>query len=136
MPDHVTKERRSFIMSQVGTKDTGPEMIVRRALHSFGYRYRLHRRDLPGTPDLVFPSRRKVVFIHGCFWHAHGCRWGQLPKSRPDYWKPKLETNRERDKRNIESLAAKGWKALAVWQCELKRPDEALDRIIDFLKDG
>lgn len=133
MSDHVTKERRSFIMSQVGSKDTKPEMIVRRALHRLGYRYRLHRRDLPGSPDLVFVSRRKVIFVHGCFWHGHGCRWGQLPKSRSDYWKNKVETNRERDTRNLAALSERGWEALTVWQCELKQPQVMLDRIVAFL---
>lgn len=133
MSDHVTKERRSFIMSQVGSKDTKPEMIVRRALHRLGYRYRLHRQNLPGSPDLVFVSRRKVIFVHGCFWHGHGCRWGQLPKSRSEYWKNKIETNRERDRRNLNALKKQGWTALTVWQCELKQPRMALDRIVAFL---
>ena len=120
-------------MSQVGSKDTKPEMVVRRALHRLGYRYRLHRRDLPGSPDLVFPSRRKVIFVHGCFWHGHGCRWGRLPRSRSEYWKLKVETNRERDIRNLAALAERGWKAITVWQCELKQPRETLDRIVAFL---
>ncbi len=133
MTDHVSTERRSFIMSQVGTKDTKPEMIVRRALHRLGFRFRLHRRDLPGSPDLVFPSRRKVIFVHGCFWHGHGCRWGQLPKSRPEYWQPKIETNHERDNRNLTMLRDAGWEPLVVWQCELKQPEDALERIVAFL---
>lgn len=123
-------------MSQVGTKDTKPEMLVRRALHRLGYRYRLHRRDLPGSPDLVFPSRQKAIFVHGCFWHGHGCKWGKLPKSRLDYWKPKIETNRERDIKNMAALAEQGWEATVVWQCELKHPDEVLKRIVAFLNDG
>ena len=131
--DHVSPERRSFIMSCVGTKDTKPEMVVRRALHRLGYRYRLHRRDLPGSPDLVFPSRRKVVFVHGCFWHGHSCRWGRLPKTRPDYWQPKIASNRERDKRNLTTLEEAGWRAVVIWQCELKQADRALGRIVAFL---
>lgn len=133
MTDHVTPERRSFIMSQVGTKNTKPEMVVRRALHRLGYRYRLHRKDLPGSPDIVFPGCRKAVFVHGCFWHGHGCRWGKLPKSRPDYWQPKIDANRERDSRNIRALNASGWDVLVVWQCELKEPGTTLDKLVAFL---
>ena len=134
MVDHVTPERRSFIMSKVGQKNTKPEIILRRALHALGYRYRLHRRDLPGTPDIVFPSRRKVILVHGCFWHGHGCRWGQLPKSRPEYWRPKIETNQERDKKTLTALREAGWEPLVVWQCELRDPDTAIQRVEAFLR--
>jgi DNA mismatch endonuclease (patch repair protein) len=135
MVDHVAPDRRSYIMSRVRTKDTKPELLLRRLLHRLGYRFRLHRRDLPGCPDVVFPSRRKVVFVHGCYWHGHHCRWGKLPKSRLDYWGPKIEANRERDARHIRDLREVGWAALTVWQCELRRPDSAVQRVIDFLKD-
>ncbi|WP_102227141.1 very short patch repair endonuclease [Acidimangrovimonas sediminis] len=134
MVDHVTPERRSFIMSKVGQKDTKPELALRRALHRLGYRYRLHRRDLPGTPDLVFPARRKVIFVHGCFWHGHGCRWGRLPKSRPEYWLPKIETNRERDRKAVTALREAGWEPLVVWQCELRDLEAAVGRVVDFLE--
>ncbi|WP_171091244.1 MULTISPECIES: very short patch repair endonuclease [unclassified Ruegeria] len=134
MPDHVTPERRSYIMSQVGQTDTKPELILRRALHRLGYRYSLHRRDLPGRPDIVFPSRRKVIFVHGCFWHGHGCRWGKLPKSRPEYWGPKIETNKERDNRVLTDLSENGWDSLVVWQCELRDFDAAICRVESFLK--
>ena len=95
--DTRTEEQRRRIMQAVRTRDTGPEMIVRRLLHSLSYRYRLHRNDLPGKPDVAFLSRRKAIFVHGCFWHGHGCPQGRPPKSRLDYWKPKLDGNRERD---------------------------------------
>ena len=135
MADHVTAERRSYIMSRVGQKDTKPELALRRALHRLGYRFRLHRRDLPGSPDIVFPSRRKVVFVHGCFWHGHGCRWGRLPKSRPEYWKPKIETNRERDKEALSALRDAGWEPKVVWQCELRELDDVIRDVEFFLRD-
>lgn len=135
MTDHVTPERRSFIMSQVGQKNTKPELVLRRALHALGYRYRLHRRDLPGKPDIVFPSRRKAIFVHGCFWHGHGCKWGKLPKSRLDYWVDKIETNRERDKKAMRDLEAEGWEAIVVWQCELRDLASTINRVELFLNE-
>ena len=123
-------------MSSVRSKDTKPELVVRRTLHRLGYRYRLHRRDLPGRPDLVFPSRKKAIFVHGCFWHGHGCRWGRLPKSKLDYWKPKIETNRTRDQKNLDDLLTAGWSVLVVWQCELKDLETAIERIVSFLDPG
>ena len=120
-------------MSQVGQKDTKPELLLRRALHRLGYRYSLHRRDLLGRPDIVFPSRRKVIFVHGCFWHGHGCRWGKLPKSRPEYWVPKIETNRERDNKVLTELRDVGWDSMVVWQCELRDLDATVHRVEDYL---
>lgn len=134
MADRVPPERRSLIMSMVGQKNTAPEMTIRRALHALGYRFRLHRRDLPGSPDIVFPKRRKVIFVHGCFWHGHGCRWGKLPKSRLEYWTTKIETNRERDRVALTRLGEAGWEAMVVWQCELRDMDEALRRVEAFLE--
>jgi DNA mismatch endonuclease (patch repair protein) len=134
MADVVTADRRSYIMSMVRQKDTKPELALRHALYRLGYRFRLHRRDLPGSPDIVFPSRKKVVFVHGCFWHGHGCKWGQLPKSRPEYWKPKIETNRERDKRALTELREAGWEPLVVWQCELRDFEGAVGRVEAFLR--
>jgi len=133
MVDHVASDRRSFIMSSVRTKDTKPELQLRRLLHRLGYRFRLHRRDLPGCPDIVFPSRRKVIFVHGCYWHGHECRWGKLPKSRLDYWQPKISANRDRDARNVRELGALGWASLTVWQCELREPESLRTRLVDFL---
>lgn len=111
---------RSENMRAIRSKDTLPEMAVRSLVHKLGYRFRLHRPDLPGKPDLAFPARRKVVFVHGCFWHSHNCKTGLIPKSNQDFWLPKLRQNKARDKRNIQALAQQGWDALIIWQCELK----------------
>lgn len=118
MADTRTPDQRRRIMQSVGVRDTGPERIVRSALHKAGFRFRLHRRDLPGKPDIVLPAKRLVVFVHGCFWHGHGCAKGKLPKSRLEYWRPKIAANAERDQRNVRDLAKLGWKSLIVWQCE------------------
>jgi DNA mismatch endonuclease (patch repair protein) len=123
-------------MRAVGTKNTGPELHLRKMLHRAGYRYRLHEKTLPGRPDLVFPRRRKVVFVHGCFWHGHGCAKGRPPKSKAEYWEPKLATNRARDARNIKDLSTLGWTSLVVWQCELKEPVSLLQRVGKFLQSG
>jgi DNA mismatch endonuclease (patch repair protein) len=131
--DNRSSESRSALMSRIRGKDTAPEVAVRRVLHSLGYRFRLHRRDLPGTPDIVFPSRRKVIFVNGCFWHAHGCRIGRPPKSRPEFWLPKLEKNRLKDKRNLQALRRTGWGAKTVWQCQMGHSDELERRLISFL---
>lgn len=122
-------------MSRVRAKDTKPEMTVRRMLHAAGYRYRLHARDLPGRPDLVFPARRKVVFINGCFWHRHrDCALARLPKSRTEFWTEKLERNRERDERNVEALRGLGWDVLTVWECEVSDPVALMPRVVAFLE--
>jgi len=121
-------------MASVGTKDTCAEMSVRRLVHGMGYRYILHRSDLPGRPDLAFPSRRKVIFVHGCFWHGHHCRYGRLPKSRRGYWEPKIETNKHRDKKQRQELTRQGWRVLVIWQCQLKKPEWLGARIKDFLR--
>ena len=133
MADTRSPEQRRRIMQSVGTRDTGPEMVVRRLLHRLGYRYRLHRRDLPGTPDIVLPGRRKIILVHGCFWHGHGCKKGRLPKSKPEYWGPKIARNRERDAEKQRALRDLGWDVLAVWQCEVA--DEAIlaERLTQFL---
>jgi DNA mismatch endonuclease (patch repair protein) len=122
MIDTLTPAERSERMSRVRSKDTGPELAVRRIAHAMGYRYRLHQRDLPGHPDLVFVRHRKVIFVHGCFWHRHSdssCKLGRTPKSRLDFWLPKLEANAARDLKTEEKLQARGWKILVVWECEL-----------------
>lgn len=134
MTDRVSTERRSAIMATVGTRNTGPELAVRRQLHAKGYRYTLHDRKLPGSPDLAFPKRRKAIFVHGCFWHGHKCRWGKLPKSKLDYWRPKIAANRSRDVRKREELEERGWRSFTVWQCELRVPAAALARMIEFLE--
>jgi len=123
-------------MSRVRGRDTKPELLVRRLVHGMGYRYRLHRHDLPGKPDLTFPARRKVIFVHGCFWHRHpdpACPLARLPKSRLDFWRPKLETNRKRDGRNIVLLAELGWDVLVIWECQTKNRAELKARIGEFL---
>ena len=106
---------------------------MRRLLHSMGYRFRLHRKDLPGTPDIIFPSRKKIIFVHGCFWHGHNCKKGQLPKTRIEYWKDKIARNSERDCRNIDQLRVLGWDVNVVWQCELTDKDELARRLALFL---
>ena len=116
--DTRTPEQRRRIMQAVKSENTGPELLVRGLLHRMGYRYRLHRRDLPGSPDIAFVSHRKAIFVHGCFWHGHDCPKGRLPKSRLDYWRPKLDKNRERDRKREEELRSLGWAVLVVWQCE------------------
>lgn len=120
MSDKGISPERSALMRTVRRRDTAPEMIVRRMLHSRGWRYRLHRKGLPGTPDIVFPSRRKALFVHGCFWHAHDCRLGRAPKTRDEFWSPKRKSNRARDDQAMTALRAIGWDALVIWQCQLK----------------
>lgn len=120
-------------MQSVGTVHTGPEMVVRQTLHALGYRYRLHGKDLPGKPDIVFAKKRKVIFVHGCFWHGHGCPKGRLPKSRLDYWGPKIERNSQRDRETESTLRVLGWDVLTVWQCELKDLHDLRCRLSAFL---
>jgi len=109
-------------------------MVVRKLVHAMGYRYRLHRKDLPGAPDLVFASLGKVIFVHGCFWHLHqGCSLARMPKSRLDFWKPKLEANRERDKKNLRQLKKLGWTSITIWECQLGDDKKLRDRIERFL---
>ena len=133
--DNRSVASRSALMSRIGQKDTAPEMIVRRMLHAMGYRFRLHRRDLPGKPDIVLPRLRKIVFVHGCFWHSHGCKIGQPPKSRPEYWGPKLRRNRERDAEKEAELKALGWDVLTVWQCQTKDRGTLDERLRLFLQE-
>ncbi|MBM7324153.1 DNA mismatch endonuclease Vsr [Agrobacterium sp. S2] len=127
-------EHRSWTMSRVKSKDTTPEMIVRRLAHNLGYRYRLHGANLPGKPDLVFACRRKVIFVHGCYWHGHDCRRGaRTPSTRQEYWLPKLARNKERDARNVSSLEQDGWSVLIVWECEISDRVALADRLTAFL---
>ena len=134
MIDTLTKEERSERMSRIRSRDTGPEMAVRRIVHGMGYRYRLHRSDMPGKPDLVFGPRRKVIFVHGCFWHRHeDCRLARLPKSRLEFWRPKLEANLIRDERNRYELTRKDWGVLVIWECEIKEESRLRQRIREFL---
>jgi DNA mismatch endonuclease (patch repair protein) len=121
-------------MSLVRSKHTKPELFVRRLVHRLGYRYRLHQADLPGRPDLVFRSRKKVVFVHGCFWHGHKCRLGRMPKSRLDYWSPKIAGNHQRDIRTLRRLRRMEWRVLVLWECELHNDDALTDKILTFLE--
>ncbi len=123
-------------MAAVRAKNTRPEMAVRSLVHRMGYRFRLHRKGLPGRPDLVFPGRRAVIFVHGCFWHRHpdtACRLARMPKSRLEFWHPKLEANRERDVANISRLAEQGWRTLVVWECELRDMVRVAESVRHFL---
>ncbi len=134
LADRLSPDARSENMSRIRNADTAPEMAVRRLVHSMGYRYRLHRRDLPGCPDLVFPTKRRAIFVHGCFWHRHqGCKYAYTPKSRVDFWISKLEGNRARDNKNLAELERLGWEVLTVWECEIVEPDLLRDRINKFL---
>lgn len=125
---------RSAMMAKVGGKDTKPEMVVRRHLHSNGYRYRLHARDLPGRPDIVFRKRRKAIFVHGCFWHRHeGCPRASIPRTRRAFWLDKFDRNKERDARNEEALSGMGWNVLVVWECETKNMEALSTRLSAFV---
>lgn len=133
MTDTRSPEQRRRIMQSVKTENTGPELKLRKALFAAGYRFRLHRKTLPGSPDIVFPGRKKAIFVHGCFWHGHDCAKGKGSKSRIDYWGPKLEANKARDARNLRELQALGWQTLVIWQCELGDMDNLLRRLGTFL---
>lgn len=134
--DTLTREQRSERMARVRGRDTKPELAVRNRLHALGYRYRLHDRKLPGSPDLVFAGRRKALFVHGCFWHMHeGCTLARMPKSRLEFWRPKLEGNRARDAVKLEQLRALGWDVMVVWECELRDLDALVVRIEAFLNE-
>lgn len=133
MADVLSKQQRSALMSQVKGKDTKPELIVRRLLHRMGFRYRLHVRDLPGTPDLVFPSRLKIVNVNGCFWHDHGCSRSTKPKTRKKWWASKFAVNSARDRRNDAQLRDLGWDVLTVWECEIHDSDRLRRQLRAFL---
>lgn len=132
--DIVSPERRSAMMAGIRGKDTKPELVVRRLAHHLGYRFRLHRRDLPGTPDLVFPGRRKLVFVHGCFWHRHpGCRFAYQPKSNVESWRAKFDTNVTRDARVRRELDKMGWDVLTIWECETTDVEMLANKLTNFL---
>lgn len=136
MADKITKERRSENMRRIRSKDMKPEMIVRKLVHGMGYRYRLHRKDLPGKPDLVFGPKKKVIFVHGCFWHQHDdpeCKIARKPKSNNTYWDSKLQRNIERDAENQRKLKEMGWDVLTVWECEVREAGQLSQKISQFL---
>ena len=134
MVDSLSPERRSALMARVRQRNTKPEMVVRRLLHARGWRYRLHKKGLPGTPDIVFPGRQAVLFVHGCFWHGHNCKLCRLPKTRTEFWAAKLSANRERDARKVRELGEAGWRVMTIWQCSLKDPQGVLDATEVFLR--
>ena len=132
--DTLTKKQRGERMSRIKSKNTKPELRVRRIVHGLGYRYRLHDKSLPGTPDLVFKQRKKAIFVHGCFWHRHkNCHLARLPKSKLDFWLPKLEGNRQRDEKNLKALDNLGWEIMVIWECELIYVEKLTNRLTYFL---
>lgn len=139
MADIISKEHRSWNMSRIKGKDTKPELIVRSLLHRLGYRFRLHRKNLPGKPDIVFPSRKKVIFVHGCFWHKHKCQYFKWPKTNAEFWRKKIEGNVCRDKKNVISLIASDWISLIIWECTFKNIRQSdwadnMQQIGDFIE--
>lgn len=131
--DTISPERRSEIMRGIRGKNTQPEMLLRHLVFGLGYRYRLHGSELPGSPDLVFKSRRKVIFVNGCFWHNHFCRAGRHPKTRPEYWASRFKKNRDRDARNLRKLRRIGWSALTIWECQLSDSSKVKAKVREFL---
>lgn len=135
MTDVLTKEQRHKNMSNIRGRDTKPEMIVRSITHRLGFRFRLHRKDLPGKPDLVFPSRRKIIMVHGCFWHMHNCRYGTVkPSTNTEFWESKRMATVDRDKRNLHALAKAGWKVVTIWECETRETVHLEKTILKFLQ--
>lgn len=134
--DIWTKDKRSKVMANIRSKNTKPEIILRSLLHKHGLRFRIHRKDLPGKPDIVFPSKRIAIYVHGCFWHFHNaCRDGTMPKSNIEFWEKKLTANKERDKTHLKNLKKLNWKVLVIWECEIeKKPDLVLKKILKQLK--
>jgi DNA mismatch endonuclease (patch repair protein) len=136
MADKLTSAQRSVNMAKIRARDTKPELAVRRLLHAAGYRYRLHGKGLPGKPDIVFSRRRKVIFVHGCFWHQHdkdACLDGRRPKSNTEYWHPKLARNMERDRQHVDKLMADGWEVTVVWECELRDQEALTEKLYQLL---
>lgn len=135
MPDIFSPEKRSWIMSRVKNRNTSPEKLVRSLLHRLGFRFRLHHKKLPGHPDIVLPKYRKVIFVHGCFWHGHDCPRGKRPATNREFWNEKIERNRARDRHSEAKLGELGWESLVVWQCETKDLEELAERLLVFLQD-
>jgi len=136
MADIFARAKRSQIMSKIGHKDSKPELFIRKLIHSMGFRYRLHKKSLPGCPDLVFPKYRKVIFVNGCFWHGHpDCKKATLPSTNIEFWKDKIKQNVDRDSRNCQDLEKMGWNYLIIWQCEIKKKKIAIlrDKITGFI---
>jgi len=134
MIDVHTKYQRSYNISQIRSKNTSPEMIVRSLVHRMGYRYSLHRKDLPGNPDIVLTRHSKIIFVHGCFWHMHRCRYGSVkPTTNVKFWQSKREGNASRDKRNIRKLRREGWKVLVIWECQIRNTEKLINKLEKFL---
>ena len=134
MADKFSPEKRSEIMSCVRQKNTKPELIVRSLLHRMGYRFRLHRKDLPGKPDIVLPRYKKIIFVHGCFWHGHtGCPRSTRPKTNSEYWERKIDKNINRDKQHVKTLREMGWSILIIWECETKDGNKLIDKLKKFM---
>ncbi len=137
MTDVFSKNKRSWIMSRVKGKDTKPEILVRSFLFKMGFRFRLHRNDLPGTPDIILPRHRKIIFVHGCFWHGHkNCTRSKRPAANKNFWKEKLNSNIERDQKNYKDLKNLGWEVLVIWECETKNSEKLLEKLERFMYDG
>ena len=132
--DTITPTARSALMSRIRSKDTKPELAVRSILHRLGYRFRLHRKDLPGRPDIVLPKHQKIVLVQGCFWHGHNCKLASKPKSNQDYWNPKIEMNRMRDAKNLNALLQQGWSVLELWECEIRKANDLADKLQSFMQ--
>lgn len=136
MSDTVSKKRRSEIMSHIKSKNTSIELLVRKKLHSLGYRFRVNYKLLPGKPDIVFSKRRIAIFIHGCFWHGHeiGCRYSHIPQSRQEYWSKKIDKTKQRDDAHIKELSENGWQVIIIWECEIKTKfEETIDNLINII---
>jgi DNA mismatch endonuclease (patch repair protein) len=135
--DVLTPEQRHYNMSQIHSKNTKPEITVRKWLWHRGYRYRLHKKDLPGKPDIILPKYKSVIFIHGCFWHRHDCKYASQPKTNKEFWENKLNNNAKRDKQNVKNLVDAGWQVLVIWECEIKKWTFEIERkILLFLHPG
>jgi DNA mismatch endonuclease (patch repair protein) len=132
--DKISVEARSELMTRIRSKDTKPELAVRSILHRLGFRFRLHRKDLPGRPDIVLPKYRKIILVQGCFWHGHTCRLASKPKSNQVYWARKILSNQERDRRTLASLKDAGWSVLELWECEIRAGRGLIERIVDFMQ--
>lgn len=132
--DTLTPKQRSRLMAKIPSRHSAPERAVRSMLHRLGYRFRMHRPDLPGTPDIVLPSRKKAIFVHGCFWHGHNCGACRMPSTNRKYWQGKIEANQTRDRKTRRRLFALGWRNSAVWTCELRNPDKLTRKLVKFLE--
>ncbi|WP_429363009.1 very short patch repair endonuclease [Paraburkholderia sp. MM5496-R1] len=132
--DKISVEARSELMARIRSKDTKPELAVRSILHRLGFRFRLHRKDLPGRPDIVLPKYRKIILVQGCFWHGHTCRLASKPKSNQVYWARKILSNQERDRRTLASLKDAGWSVLELWECEIRAGRGLIERLVDFMQ--